>query len=421
MMNMPQNFNMNNNNMNQNYNTNQFLNQNNLNIGFNNINNNLNNQNLFFNVPFQNMPNINLFNNNLNQNENIINLNQISNEQQNMSLDLRNKIQKNNLEMKHDNFWIDINQLGLIYSIIEFYHRTGNNYLNIDDKYQIMNIVNRINPNLSTLKINDEILDPLYYIEGPKKIIKFINSDFKLFNVKIPKQINMKDLYSIVCQYKCLSNTEIALIYKNYILTEDETSIDCISEGDVIIILENRNYPDNSFYDSIMKKNNDPKNIIIIRFIDDYREKPIFDIPFPSNITFEEMVKIFNLKFGYCQSDFVFLNYMFTNKKVVLKELFPNKLNIIHYRETGRVKTFNIFVYGKRLTVEVELGDGRGTCITCLGLLNSNKLLIKRIEAELMIKIKNIYLRNTKLNIKDEMSLKSMGIINNCTCLVEKE
>ena len=247
MMNMPQNFNMNNNNMNQNYNTNQFLNQNNLNIGFNNINNNLNNQNLFFNVPFQNMPNINLFNNNLNQNENIINLNQISNEQQNMSLDLRNKIQKNNLEMKHDNFWIDINQLGLIYSIIEFYHRTGNNYLNIDDKYQIMNIVNRINPNLSTLKINDEILDPLYYIEGPKKIIKFINSDFKLFNVKIPKQINMKDLYSIVCQYKCLSNTEIALIYKNYILTEDETSIDCISEGDVIkAILVNN---DSSFGD----------------------------------------------------------------------------------------------------------------------------------------------------------------------------
>ena len=108
---------------------------------------------------------------------------------------------------------------------------------------------------------------------------------------------------------------------------------------------------------------------------------------------------------------------MFTNNKVVLKELFPNKLNIIRYRETGRVKTFNIFVYGKRLTVEVEFGDGRGTCITCLGLLNSNKLLIKRIEAELMIKIKNIYLRNTKLNIKDEMSLKSIGIINNCTCL----
>ena len=73
--------------------------------------------------------------------------------------------------MKQDNFWIDINQFGLIYSIIEFYNKIGNNYLNIDDKYQIMKIVNRINPNLSALKINDEILDPLYYIKGPKKII----------------------------------------------------------------------------------------------------------------------------------------------------------------------------------------------------------------------------------------------------------
>ena len=92
---------------------------------------------------------------------------------------------------------------------------------------------------------------------------------------------------------------------------------------------------------------------------------------------------------------------MFTNKKLVLKELFPGKLNIIHYRESGIVKTFNIFAYRKRVTIKVELKDGRGTCITCLGLLSWNKLLIKRIEAELMIKIKNIYLMNTKLNIKD--------------------
>ena len=259
MMNNLQNFYMNNNFPNLNNNINPFLNQNNTIFGPNNITNNninnFNNQDILFN-QFQQNPNINFpnqkQNNQINNNQN---LNRIINLQQNSEEDLRNKIQKKNFEMKLDNFWIDINQIGLLNDIIDFYHKTKNDYLDINQKVQIMNIINRLNPNISSLKTNNEILDPLYYIKKPKKLIKFINSDFNLFTVKVPIFINKYDLYSIARPYKFLPNTKILLIHKNIVIDEDESSIDFISDGDIVIIIENRNYPDDSYYISLMKNN----------------------------------------------------------------------------------------------------------------------------------------------------------------------
>ena len=127
-MNNQQSFYMNNNFPNINNNLNPFLNQNNTIFDLNNINNNninninnFNNQNILFN-QFQQNPNINFHNQNLNNEiNNEQNLNQINNPQQNSEEDLKNKIQKNNSEMKLEHFWIDINQIGLLNAIIEFY------------------------------------------------------------------------------------------------------------------------------------------------------------------------------------------------------------------------------------------------------------------------------------------------------------
>lgn len=81
---------------------------------------------------------------------------------------------------------------------------------------------------------------------------------------------------------------------------------------------------------------------------------------------------------------------------------------------------FHMNKYGKYLQIKVsnKLKTENNTTI-CLGLLNSNKLLVTRIEAETGRKVKNIFLNNNKLNIKDEMSIYSMGITQNCSCLAE--
>lgn len=411
MLNSPPNFIKNNNIMFPNNNLNPFINPNLFNQNVNNFNNvNFNNQNI---------PNLNANNQNVNQFNENQNINQINSNEQKASNDLRKQIQKTNSEMKLDNFRIDINQIGLINSIINFYHISGNEYLNINEKYQIMNIINRLNPDISSLKENEKILDPLYYIKEPKKLIKFINSDFNLFNVKIPISINKTDLYSIVDQYKYLNNTNILLIHNNSIIEKDETSIKFLSEGDMVIIIENRNYKDDSFYNSLIKNNNGA-DLINIRLIDDYRENPTYILQFPSNISYSQMMKAINLKFGYCKNDNIYVNHIFTDGKKSLKEIFIYLMNDIHYYKKGRVVAFHMNIYGKYLQIKVsnKLKTEYITTI-CLGLLNSNKLLVTRIEAETGRKVKNIFFNNNKLNIKDEMSIYSMGITQNCSCLAE--
>ena len=79
-------------------------------------------------------------------------------------------------------------QRRILDSIIRYYYEKGNS--DFDEKLQIMYLINLLTPNFSMIKIDEDIKDPLYYIKEEKKCIKFINSDFKLFNVKVPKSIS---------------------------------------------------------------------------------------------------------------------------------------------------------------------------------------------------------------------------------------
>jgi hypothetical protein len=70
----------------------------------------------------------------------------------------------------------------LINSIIKFYKENGNEYMNIDNPNQIKNMISFLSLNYQLDK-SDNIEDPLYYIEEPKKMIKFINSNYKEYEV----------------------------------------------------------------------------------------------------------------------------------------------------------------------------------------------------------------------------------------------
>ena len=93
--------------------------------------------------------------------------------------------------------------------------------MNFENKYQIMKLVNQLNPDLSLFEKDDDILDPLYYIKGKKMLIKFINSDYKIIKIYFPISITKKDFYSIAYHYKSLTISNILLIHKNNILNED--------------------------------------------------------------------------------------------------------------------------------------------------------------------------------------------------------
>ena len=78
--------------------------------------------------------------------------------------------------------------------------------MNFDCPNQIKNMIYFLSLNYIKLDTSNKIEDPLYYIKGPKIIIKFINSNYKEYKVNIPLSITKYDLYSIAQIYKCFTN-----------------------------------------------------------------------------------------------------------------------------------------------------------------------------------------------------------------------
>ena len=128
-----------------------------------------------------------------------------------------------------------------------------------------MNLVNLLNPDLSKLKQSNEIKYSLDHTKGEKSII---NSDYVLYSVNIPISFSKQDLYQIAFFYQFFNNSKILLVYNNDILKkDDESSIESFSDNDIIIIVENRIFPDDSYYNSLIKNIKDD-DIINVRFHD---------------------------------------------------------------------------------------------------------------------------------------------------------
>ena len=294
-------------NFNQNLNQNQFMlnnsNQFNMMQNMNPMNNfNFNQQNLMM----QNMNPMNIFDLNQ-QNLMIQNMNPMNifdlNQQNLMEQQLNNQMNFNNNNNNDIN--IPINQINLINSIIYYYKENNNENMDYNNPNQIRNILNLLNPNYPGLKYKEinKIDDPLYYIKVPKTIIKFVNSDYLIYKVKIPKTITKFDLYSIGKLYKSntLSDSDVLLIYKNNVLAKDESSIEFISDEDEIRIIEPRNYPDDSFFNLLTKKNEKKMNVI---FLSQTGQKS--NLILPESTLISDMIKAYKLKFGL-ENNFTYL------------------------------------------------------------------------------------------------------------------
>ena len=245
---------------------------------------NPNNFMLSNNAQFNMMQNMNQFNN-MNNQQNLMmqNMNQINNMNNQQNLMMQNMNQFNNFDLNkqiqimqgmnnqinfnnNNDINIPLNQINLLNSIISFYKNNNNDYMSYDNPNQIKNILNLLNPNYPGLKYDNtnKIEDPLYYIKTVKKTLKFINSDYIIYKVRIPITINKYDLYTIAKLYKNnnQSNSDVLLIYQNKVLAQDESSIEFMSEDEEIRIIEPRNYPDDSYYNFLNQKNGFKYNII---------------------------------------------------------------------------------------------------------------------------------------------------------------
>ena len=166
----------------------------NINVFPNNINfipNQINNP-FFFNNP-----NIFWASNNMNNN---FNQNLMNNQFQMMQMF---QMMMQNMYNQNNNNNININSLNknqklLIDKIIEFYKKNGRQYMNYNEKNQIKQLLNNLDINCPLLKEGNDIEDPLHYVKEKKQLIKFINHDFRIFNVKIQISIEKKHFMQLL-------------------------------------------------------------------------------------------------------------------------------------------------------------------------------------------------------------------------------
>ena len=403
---------------------------------FQNIN--PNNFMLSNNAQFNMMQNMNQFNNMINQ-QNLMmqNMNQINNMNNQQNLMMQNMNQFNNFDLNkqiqimqgmnnqinfNNNNYINIplNQINLLNSIISFYKNNNNDYMSYDNPNQIKNILNLLNPNYPGLKYDNtnKIEDPLYYIKTVKKTLKFINSDYIIYKVRIPITITKYDLYTIAKLYKNnnQSSSDVLLIYQNKVLAQDESSIEFISEDEEIRIIEPRNYPDDLYYNFLIQTNELKFNIIFS--LQSGRKKNLI---LPGSTSISDMIKAFKLKFGL-ENDYTELIYNSIklsakdNRKimdVIINGSVIFVLNIIN----------SPYVIGKSVVVNISYNTKKilENWIFDIGLLNSIKYIIDKVESFHRARIKNLSIGNKKLTRDDERCLSEIGIFQNFDCIVEFE
>ena len=194
------------------------------------------------------------------------------------------------------------NQIKLLKIAVNFYKENNIVQMDFNNKIQINNLINYLfNPDIEFLNKTDEFK----YITHDKrrKRIKFIfNSSLRCL-MDIPIFFTNKELYSIADRYKSFYSTNIILIHNNKILKDDESSLDEISNNDIIWIIEDRLYPDNTYYFNLQNKfSGKPKLNIFIEFAEG-KENFILS----EEVTIHELIRAIVEKKGYAIKDCKFL------------------------------------------------------------------------------------------------------------------
>ena len=140
------------------------------------------------------------------------------------------------------------------------------NQMNFGNQMLMNNYLMMMQLNMNVNKLEFE--DVYKYIKEPKKKIKFLRVlDNKSFNILIPCSLRKNELYFTAKFYKKFECSEIQLFHNETFLNDDETSIDCINEGDEIKIIEQLHGVDFSYYNLYLSKHKNEPLINIIIYI----------------------------------------------------------------------------------------------------------------------------------------------------------
>ena len=440
---------------------NKYLNNNNINNNYNNMSNkynNVTNKNINNNIMNQmnnsliNQMNFRMFNPKTNQmpfqmNNPMMNqikyqnLNQMNNQivKPMMNNPIMNQI--NNPFIQQNQYKeitfndLNPNQIELVNSIIKFYEdnksTNQNEFMNYEHPQQIKALINHLYPNYSQLikkthdYFNEEEL--FSHINEAKKKVNFINSNKEMFTIPVPCSITKSDLYVVADLFKGLKYTNIILVLRDKILNNDDSSIENITEGDNIIIIEDRIYPEKEYYFSIKEKYKNHKMIWNIIFDgSQFFGKKIFVLAMEA--TMEELINCIYLFYGIDSRDLRIMYSMRTlyrDKRSIQSVIFNHAVLMGYKKQNMRENTDCRFL-GKIITAQLLIDNS--VIEVKVGRLNNSKVLFCGdlehgfgLYKKNMRNSYNIYVKKYNIEIKyeDNQSFFSLGIKDDFECFLK--
>ena len=287
---------------------------------------------------------------------------------------------------------------------------------------QMMMMNYRMLMGFNNQNIINEYDDVYYYIKEDKKKIVFIRVlDNESFKVLVPNSLRKNELYITAEKYKKYKYSDMQLYHKERFMNADETTIDCVGDGDEIKIIEEIHGVDFSYYDLyLLKHQNEPKINVI--FIVDSGLKKMLNLTL--NTTVEEMIKMISFELNIptkFSCNFFFISdreILRIDDKSTLKEKYIRDLQTINILKKDNV--FNHRYNGKPLKVLVKDKNNNLILETFAGTLETiSKFYIYLINNYKHLNITKIKINEKEFQKKDERTFSSIGIRDDFTVNIE--
>ena len=391
--------------------------KNEMNLNINQINNSMNQSqdnpqhSLTSNLSMNNI-NTNQFNTFSFDNNNSINHTQTGFQYNFNTFNTINFNQNNNQFNNNDNQINFINN-SFIMNMNMNYNNPLNNYFNLN------NNTRGLKRQMSSTNLFEQ-KDVYPDINEVKILIIFERNDKTQYRVKVPFSFRMVELYYVAIEFKINRYSKMDLFYNNKYLKEDDTLISIISNGDKVIMAENLDELNFSFYKNVYQPKLASDDIVNIIFRFSFNDK-IKSMTFSKKTKIKDMFNMFyqeNKILGKGKQFYKFFlnsNSLNVNDNSPIGNIFNSdgKTIIVDYlKESNPIK-------GKKLEVEVR-NKRKKLSKTSIGSLNQIKDLYFKLEQNYSNRriIQRITIKGKEVRRDDRRTFFSINIRENFKCII---
>ena len=391
--------------------------KNEMNLNINQINNSMNQSqdnpqhSLTSNLSMNNI-NTNQFNTFSFDNNNSINHTQTGFQYNFNTFNTINFNQNNNQFNNNDNQINFINN-SFIMNMNMNYNNPLNNYFNLN------NNTRGLKRQMSSTNLFEQ-KDVYPDINEVKILIIFERNDKTQYRVKVPFSFRMVELYYVAIEFKINRYSKMDLFYNNKYLKEDDTLISIISNGDKVIMAENLDELNFSFYKNVYQPKLASDDIVNIIFRFSFNNK-IKSMTFSKKTKIKDMFNMFyqeNKILGKGKQFYKFFlnsNSLNVNDNSPIGNIFNSdgKTIIVDYlKESNPIK-------GKKLEVEVR-NKRKKLSKTSIGSLNQIKDLYFKLEQNYSNRriIQRITIKGKEVRRDDRRTFFSINIRENFKCII---